>query len=180
MPTREKIANLRKRLGAAGYLGVRSQLFVGKPFEFPFPPYMASLIVSEDATAAGFSFDVNPARLFESLRPYGGTLCLNLPQDMAQRFVGWAARAGAANARPGRAGDWHLLTREGGLAGIGPVDTRRRGRRSHVLFARRPGPGAPGRALVWRYERLRHLEGRDASAGGWRPGVRAEAAFPQQ
>jgi outer membrane protein assembly factor BamB len=115
-----KIAALRRRLDAAGLLGTRVQLFTGKPFEFLFPPYIASLITSEDAKAAGFSFDVGPARLFQALRPYGGTLCLGLPPDMAGRFDAWAGRTGAANAKPGRAGEWQLLTREGALPGSAP------------------------------------------------------------
>ncbi len=116
----KKIGELRRRLGFAGHLGTRAQLFAGQPFEFLFPPCLASLIVSEDAGAAGFSWAVDPARLFQTLRPYGGTLCLGLPQNMAGRFQEWAGRTGAANAKSGQAGDWLWLRREGALPGSAP------------------------------------------------------------
>jgi outer membrane protein assembly factor BamB len=119
-PDAAKIESLRRRLDAAGHLGTRAQLFVGKPFEFPFPPYLASLITSEDALASGFSVGLDPARLFQTLRPYGGTLCLDLSPDMAGPFKTWAARAGAVNAKTRREGDWQLLTREGALPGAAP------------------------------------------------------------
>jgi outer membrane protein assembly factor BamB len=115
-----KIESLRRRLDAAGHLGTRAQLFVGQPFDFLFPPYLASLITSEDAKAAGFTFDTDCAQLFQTLRPYGGTLCLGLPPDLAGKFAAWTGRAGASNARPGRTGDWQLLTREGALPGSAP------------------------------------------------------------
>jgi outer membrane protein assembly factor BamB len=115
-----KIARLRRRLEAAGQLGTRAQLFVGKPFDILFPPYLATLITSEDARAAGFTFKVDAARLFQTLRPYGGTLCLDLPPDMQESFGAWARQARASNAKPARAGEWQLLTREGALPGSAP------------------------------------------------------------
>jgi outer membrane protein assembly factor BamB len=119
-PDAKKIAALRRRYSAAGWLGSRVQLFAAKPFEFLFPPYLASLIVSEDARAAGFSARVDAGRLFSVLRPYGGTLCLELPESRRLRFEDWAEGAGATNAVVKRDGAWAMLIRAGALPGSAP------------------------------------------------------------
>jgi outer membrane protein assembly factor BamB len=116
----ERVAPLYRRLAAAGLLGTRAQLFTGRPFEFRFPPYLASLIVSENPGAAGFSTRVPAAGLFNTLRPYGGTLCLELPSDVRPGFTGWAKQAGATNATAKQTGPWSLLVREGALPGSAP------------------------------------------------------------
>ena len=116
----KKIDALRRRFAAAGLLGSRVELFTAKPFEFLFPSYIASLIVSEDAEAAGFSTAVDAAKLFEVLRPYGGTLCLELPTEERAKFEGWVKGAALANAKATQAGDWSLVAREGALPGSAP------------------------------------------------------------
>ncbi|HUT34162.1 MAG TPA: PQQ-binding-like beta-propeller repeat protein [Planctomycetota bacterium] len=68
-----KVRALHERLVDAGVYGTRAELFVGDPFEFPFPPYLASLIVSEQ----GFPSKAVMDRLLNALRPYGGALCLD-------------------------------------------------------------------------------------------------------
>jgi len=66
-----KVRALHARLVAAGLYGTRAEVFVGDPFAFPFPPYLASLIVSE----TGFPGKEAMRKLFNVLRPYGGALC---------------------------------------------------------------------------------------------------------
>jgi len=66
-----RVHRLRERLIAAGLHGTRAEVFVGDPFQFPFPPYLASLIVSQ----TGFPSQAAKDRLFEVLRPYGGAMC---------------------------------------------------------------------------------------------------------
>jgi hypothetical protein len=61
-----KIETLRRHFDAAGCYGTRVELFVGAPCEFPFPPYLASLIVVEDGQAAGVPGKADAARLFNS------------------------------------------------------------------------------------------------------------------
>jgi len=65
-----KARAFHERLVAAGVYGTRAELFVGEPFAFPFPPYLASLIVSETALRDKEAIE----KLREVLHPYGGTL----------------------------------------------------------------------------------------------------------
>ena len=113
----KKVDVLRRRFDAAGFYGSRVELYVAEPFKFLLPPYIASLIVSEDAKAAGFSTEVDAAKVFNILRPYGGALCLSAP-DL--KFADWAKGAAAANAKVKKDGPWSLLVREGALPGSAP------------------------------------------------------------
>jgi outer membrane protein assembly factor BamB len=115
-----KTAPLRRRWQAAGLLGSRVELFSAEPFGFLFPPYLASLIVSEDARAAGFPAKADAAKLFNVLRPYGGTLCLDLTAEDRPGFETWARGADAANAVLKTEGGQFLLVREGALPGSAP------------------------------------------------------------
>ncbi|MBI5722871.1 MAG: PQQ-binding-like beta-propeller repeat protein [Planctomycetes bacterium] len=101
-----KVDGIRRRLDEAGLYGRRASLRVGDPAAFALPPYIASLIVSEDwnAVKGGFS-----AKLYSMLRPYGGAACLD------------AAIQADAAAMPGAekksAGAFTLIVRAGALAG---------------------------------------------------------------
>jgi outer membrane protein assembly factor BamB len=112
-----KVEKMRRHFHAAGFYGTRVELFVGVPGEFPFPPYLASLIVSEDGPAAGVPGKAAAARLFNSLRPYGGTLGV---RDAGPGFDAWARGAQAPNAQIKRRGNWSLLVRSGPLPGSAP------------------------------------------------------------
>ena len=110
----KKVDALRRRFDLAGFYGSRVELYVAEPFKFLLPPYIASLIVSEDVKAAGFSTDVDAAKVFNILRPYGGAFCLSAPE---MKFDEWAKGAAAANAKVKQEGAWSLLVREGPLPG---------------------------------------------------------------
>ncbi len=112
-----RVEALRRHFDAAGFYGTRVELFVGAPAEFPFPPYLASLIVSEDGRAAELPGKVDAARLFNILRPYGGALCL---LDAGPKFDEWAPDAKAPNAQLEHLGNWSLLVRSGPLPGSAP------------------------------------------------------------
>jgi outer membrane protein assembly factor BamB len=112
-----KVNALRDRLMATGMYGVRVDVLVGEPFEFLFPPYLASLIVSENPMAAGFSPEAHTARLFYALRPYGGVLCLDLDRDFRGRFSEAVKLDELPNAIV-RDSDGHVrLCREGAVPG---------------------------------------------------------------
>ena len=115
--SREKVDALRRRLTAAGVYGTRAELLVGEPFDFPFPPYLASLIVSEDLEAAGFSTRRPAAKLFEVLRPYGGAACLAVAPAAREGFERWVASGRLESAKVERAGRFVLLRRVGALPG---------------------------------------------------------------
>lgn len=69
-PDADRVRAAREALIAADLYGERCAVHVGSPGSFPLPPYLASLMVAPDLSA-----DELPA-LYESLRPYGGTLFL--------------------------------------------------------------------------------------------------------
>jgi len=110
-----KVNALRDRLIETGLYGKRVDVFIGRPFEFLLPPYLASLIVSENPSATGLEPKSHTAKLFEYLRPYGGVTCLALEDDVRKRFL--AESGGLPNARLQIERDFVLLRREGPLLG---------------------------------------------------------------
>ena len=113
----QKVDRLRRRFAAAGGLGTRVELFVGEPLAFGFPPYLASLIVSEDPQAAGVLAGHDVAKLFPVLRPYGGTLCLELPPESHPAWQAGVQAAALAKAVVRHDDGWSLLVRAGALPG---------------------------------------------------------------
>lgn len=141
-PNPDKIALLRQRLDAEGLYGTRVELQVGDPLACGLPPYLASLIVSEDFVAAAFgggfgtgfgagagggfqggpeiSFraDGSSAKsLFRVLRPYGGTAYLSLTPDNHASLAELVAAFDLPGAEVTRQGPFTLLSRVGALPG---------------------------------------------------------------
>ncbi|MDP6116416.1 MAG: PQQ-binding-like beta-propeller repeat protein [Planctomycetota bacterium] len=65
----QKVNALRSELMLLGLYGQRAEALTGVPFEFPLPPYIANLIVTEKMG------ELNWRQIFQSLRPYGGAAC---------------------------------------------------------------------------------------------------------
>ena len=116
-PDPAEVNVLRDRLVAAGLYGKRAEAFVGKPFSFPFPPYLASLIVSEDVGSVGFSTKLSAKQFFSVLRPYGGAACFHLPADRQGALAKWASAAKLPNGQVERDGPLVVLRRVGALPG---------------------------------------------------------------
>ena len=115
-PDAEKVAQLRSQFQRAGLYGSRIAILVGDPVAYSLPPYVATLIVSEDSRLLGDAFDQAFAkRLFRSLRPYGGTACLAVPAAKRKTFAESAFRADLPRAEVREKGDLVLLTRQGPL-----------------------------------------------------------------
>jgi len=110
----------RDRLVAAGLYGSRAEVLVGKPAEFSFPPYLASLVVSENPRRAGIGPAILAERLAGMLRPYGGTACLPLPQDAQRTFEEGIKSAAAPNVSAERSDRFLLVRRKGALPGSAP------------------------------------------------------------
>ena len=71
-----KVAAVRNRLDGMGLYGTRVSVLAGDPVTYPFPPYVASLVVSEtpdDLEQAGEQ--ALALAVFHTLRPYGGVAC---------------------------------------------------------------------------------------------------------
>ncbi len=114
----EKIAVLRRQFHTAGLYGKRVALLVGHPAAYPFPPYLANLVVSEDPDRLPQADEQALAEaVFQVLRPYGGVACtwgsLAAPSRIEQ-IVQDEAFAGATVRE---AGNFVLLSRSGPLPG---------------------------------------------------------------
>ncbi len=111
-----KIANLRQKFCRAGLNGSRVTLLVGDPTSYPYPPYFASLMVTENRAALGDDFDRRFAdALVHCLRPYGGTACLTLPAAERGKLVAAVSGAELAGVTALEAGDSVIVTRKGPL-----------------------------------------------------------------
>lgn len=117
-PDTARVARLRQQLVAAGLYGSRVAVLAADPATLPLPPYLASLLVSEEP---GFLANLGGAgalaRAFAVLRPYGGAAAEIAPPDRRQALRGLAERAGLAGAVVRDAGGLTLLVRDGPLPG---------------------------------------------------------------
>jgi hypothetical protein len=117
-PNAEKADAFRRRLDQAGLYGERIVVHVANPMQFFPPPYMASLIVAEDLNVAGFQAGPRfVSTAFAALRPYGGTLCLELSADHHAALDQWIRVAGLKGARIERDGECSRIVRAGALPG---------------------------------------------------------------
>ncbi len=113
-PDSHKVQDFRKKLIALGLYGERVVVHQGHPESFALPPYLASLIVSENLGAAGVS-EGFLRKVFFALRPYGGVACL--PSGNRQEVSRCLAKCQLDQAQLRAAGDWLLLSRAGALPG---------------------------------------------------------------
>ena len=112
----ERVTAARKRFHAAGLYGRRVHVVPGDLRSLRLPPLMASLIVSEDLQRSGFDEQAaTVARLFASLRPYGGIACLPIPADRHTALAQAVGQAKLAGAKLARSEQLSLLSREGAL-----------------------------------------------------------------
>ena len=111
----QKVFWLRQRMDAAGWYGPRVAAQVGDPDVFPFPPYLANLIVVETpATGRDRQFLQN---LYRPCDLMGVWRVLRIPADRQKAFARAVATAGLPRAEVGRRGEFALLRRVGPLPG---------------------------------------------------------------
>jgi hypothetical protein len=114
-----EIDALRRRMDRAGLYGSRVAAVLGDPRELDVPPYIASLVVAEQAEAVRLLADP-PAmeRIGRMVHPYGGALALAIPADrqdlLRQRLEGLGS--GALQFQQ-RAGPFAVAIRAAGLPG---------------------------------------------------------------
>jgi outer membrane protein assembly factor BamB len=113
-PDAAKVDALRRSLHARGIYGSQISVHVGDPLTHSFPPFLASLVVTETpeifATEAGTA---SFPEIFHTLRPYGGTACLPIAE--ADRTAWTESAEQIQTARTGESGQWLLLSRMGAL-----------------------------------------------------------------
>lgn len=116
-----RIDALRRRLDEAGLYGSRAAAVADETSELSSAPYLASLIVSEDPARAGLAQgEASVRRLFQPLRPYGGTACLPLSAEQHEQLTEALRQAGLTGAEVKRVGALTLLRRPGPLPGAAP------------------------------------------------------------
>ncbi|MBC8872419.1 MAG: PQQ-binding-like beta-propeller repeat protein [Planctomycetes bacterium] len=120
-PDTKKVAEIRRRLDDAGLYGSRIAIRTGAPNSFPLPPYLASLIVSEDLASAGLSQRDFVERLYQPLRPYGGTACLEISTAGRKVFRDRVKAAGLPGVELKEVDEFLLLTRVGPVPGSADV-----------------------------------------------------------
>lgn len=119
-PRQEKIDNLRREAVERGLYGRRIAAHAGTFDTVNLPPYFASLIAAESSPFdAGLPRAQSLVRMFESLRPYGGTLALRISDDDHAAFAKIVEEARLAGADLARDGEWTILRRRGPLPGAG-------------------------------------------------------------
>ncbi|MDY0168179.1 MAG: PQQ-binding-like beta-propeller repeat protein [Thermoguttaceae bacterium] len=116
-PDRDLVGRLRETLAARGLYGERAEVFVGNPWTFPFPPYLASLMVVPEAPDANGNDRLPVEQIFDVLRPYGGTACFLGSDGWLDSRRQQFAAADLEGAEVHRKGELVLLTRAGPLAG---------------------------------------------------------------
>jgi len=119
-PDPEKALAMRRQFITAGLYGERIVVHRGDPLNFALPPYLASLMVSEDLSKAG----VEPNELFvrkllAALRPYGGVAWLPVEAQSRKRLVALEDDSAFPNLKVKEQADAVLLVREGALPGAG-------------------------------------------------------------
>ena len=119
-PDEAKVDRLRRRYDQAGVYGRRIALHVGDLPSFVAPPYLSSLTVVHDAEAAAYAADQGSlARIFQSLRPYGGTAWLPRPDGSERRLAEAVEAAKLPRGKLDVTDGGALLVREGALPGAG-------------------------------------------------------------
>lgn len=112
-----RIQRLRRRWDDAGWYGTRIAAWVSPPGRFAFPPYLASLVVSETPSDAAADWPDAVRKVFPTLRPYGGTACLRLPAAEREKLAAAVRENGGPQAECVAAGELTLLRRQGALPG---------------------------------------------------------------
>jgi outer membrane protein assembly factor BamB len=112
-PNAEKVQSFRERWTKAGLYGTRIALVPGEAPSVQLPPYLANVMVCENLDSADTGF---LTRAYQSLRPFGGTLCL-FDSGRMQTMVAALAEPRLANAKIVPSQDLVLIVREGALPG---------------------------------------------------------------
>ncbi len=115
----ERVAALRRRFDLAGLYGQRVSVHVGTPQSFQAPPYVARLVVVGRSLSQRLDAD-GLQRVFRSVRPYGGRLCLLGGAEVQRRVAELVRAAGLERAEAKAEADGLVVMRVGSLPGAAP------------------------------------------------------------
>ena len=147
-PDARKVETLRRKFDADGLYGERVALLIGDLMSTPMPPYLASLVVSEDLPAAGQGGDdAFVRRVFDVLHPYGGVAAFALEVEERAAFAKQVEAGHLPNALVKQLGDIEVLERSGALPGSAPW-THQYGDVSNTVCSKDQSVKAP-LGLLW-------------------------------
>jgi len=113
----EVIDQLRNRYGADEQLATRFQAIVADPANAALPPYLANLLTTEKAEKLKLEAGARLPELYESLRPYGGVMCLSLSKARQEAISQAVASSEFAGAKANNTDTMLTIRRVGPLPG---------------------------------------------------------------
>lgn len=117
-PHPAKVAALREQFVEAGLYGHRVVVHEGRATDLRLPPYIASLVLSEDPRSAGLNDGAAFVRaLYHPLRPYGGMIYLPVDGRTQSTFAAAVEEANLEKFELSRSQDAAQLVRPGALPG---------------------------------------------------------------
>ena len=112
-----KIEQLRRSFDNAGLYGSRVALHPGDPVAYKAPPYIASLVVVGESVAPQLTNRAVLAAVYESVRPYGGTLWVSTGASNTATLAAQIKTAALPQARITTSEHGLAVVREGALPG---------------------------------------------------------------
>lgn len=116
-PDASKVDGLRRYFDVRGLYGHRVALHAADPLQFKAPAYIASCVMVSESLAAQLADQRILHAIYQSVRPYGGTLWVELGGKPAARLALQIKAAQLPQAKIRLAHDGLALTREGPLPG---------------------------------------------------------------
>ena len=116
-PDATKIEQLRRRFDAAGLYGTRVALHPGDPGGFKAPPYIANVVLVGESVAPQLTNRAVLAAVYESVRPYGGTLWVATSASNAAPLAAQIKAAALPQAKITLVDQAIAVVREGALPG---------------------------------------------------------------
>ncbi len=116
---RPRVDRLRRRFDRNGLAGGKISVFDGDIRSFDTPPYFSSLTILDLPDRAAAPDAPTFGRIFQSLRPYGGTLLLPFSTERETALRTLLGSGGYHGAKLRRSGEYLLVVREGPLPGAG-------------------------------------------------------------
>lgn len=118
-PDRARVNTFRHRLEGHGVYGTRVSAVVADPLELSLPPYMANLVVTEEART---ELDRDPAfikKVFHVLRPHDGVACFPASPKDAERLVAAFEASALDNGSVKQVESFVMLSRDDAPTGSG-------------------------------------------------------------
>jgi outer membrane protein assembly factor BamB len=116
---RSQVEAMRRRFDRNGLAGGKISVFEGDFSSFATPPYMSSLTILAIPNLISTLKKESLSLLYQSLRPYGGTLLIPYSAEAEKVMNDLLDKSGLYSAKLKKSGNFLFLVREGALSGAG-------------------------------------------------------------